>query len=85
MRYTIVYTNDRTVQGQRVYWSVSKVSIFSQGKVQGLTPTYPMQMLTVELYHRVVFLFVFPRRWSIFIHVGDCWKKWVFNHFKEPF
>ena len=57
VRYIIVYTNGRTVQGHRVYWSASKVNIFSQGKVQGLTPTYPMQILTTELYHRVESLF----------------------------
>ena len=57
MRYIIIYTNARTVQGHRVYWSTSKLNIFSQGKVQGLTPTYPMQILTAKLYHHVESLF----------------------------
>ena len=53
VRYIIVYTNDRTVQRHHVYWSVSKVNILSQGKVQRVTPTYPLQVSTVELYHQV--------------------------------
>ena len=53
MRYVIIYTNDRIVQGYRVYYLVSKVNVFSQGKVQRVTPTYPMQVLTVEFYHHV--------------------------------
>ncbi len=48
MRYIIVYTNDKIVQGHRVYWSASKVNILSQWKVQGLMPTYPMQLSIVE-------------------------------------
>ena len=55
--YIIVYTNDKTVQGHRVYWSTSKVNIFLQWKVQRLMPTYPMQILTAELYHGVESLF----------------------------
>ena len=51
VRYIIIYTNDRTVQGHRVYCIVSKVNIFSQGNVQGEKPTYPMQGSTAELYH----------------------------------
>ena len=31
VRYVIVYTNDRTVQGHHIYCLVSKVNIFSQG------------------------------------------------------
>ena len=31
---------------------VNKVNIFSQGKVQRIKPTYPMQAPTVELYHQ---------------------------------
>ena len=53
MRYVIIYTNDRIVQGHRVYYLVSKVNVFSQGKVQRVTLTYPMQVSTVEFYHHV--------------------------------
>ena len=34
VRYVIVYTNGRIVQGHRVYCLASRVNIFSQGKVQ---------------------------------------------------
>ena len=55
VRYIVVYTNDRTVQGHRVL--ASKVNIFSQGKVQGLMSIYPMQILIAEVCHRVDFMF----------------------------
>ena len=83
MRYVIVYTNGRTVQGHRVYWSVSKVNILSQGKVQGLTPTYPMQILTAELYHRVVCLFSLVV--DQFHSCGGLLENMVANHIEEPF
>ena len=44
VRYVIVYTNGRIVQGHRVYCLASRVNIFSQGKVQRVTPTSPMQV-----------------------------------------
>ena len=47
VRYVIVYTNGRIVQGHRVYCFASRVNIFSQGKVQRVTPTSPMQVSTV--------------------------------------
>ena len=47
VRYVIVYTNGRIVQGHRVYCLASRVNIFSQGKVQRVTPTSPMQVSTV--------------------------------------
>ena len=50
MTYVVLYTNDRTVQGHRVYYLVSIVNIFLQGKVQRLTPTSPMQVSTVVFY-----------------------------------
>ena len=50
---------------------VSKVNIFSQGKVQRIKPTYPMQAPTAELYHQGRVLCF----WQ-FIHVGDCWIFW---------
>ena len=33
VRYVIIYTNDRTIQGNRVYCLVSRVNILLQGKV----------------------------------------------------
>ena len=48
VRYVIVYTNDRIVQGHRVYCLASRVNIFLQGKVQRVTPTSPMQVSSVE-------------------------------------
>ena len=50
VRYVIVYINGRAVQGYHIYWSASKVSIPLQGKVQRVTPTYPMQVSTVWTY-----------------------------------
>ena len=48
VRYVIVYTNGRIVQGHRVYCLVSRVNIYLQGKVQRVTPTPPMQVSSVE-------------------------------------
>ena len=48
VRYVIVYTNGRIVQGHRVYCLASRVNIFLQGKVQRVTPTSPMQVSSVE-------------------------------------
>ena len=50
--------------------TASKVNVSLQGKVQRVTPTYPMQVSTVEHYLRVKIKWFY----SIFIHVGDCWK-----------
>ena len=44
----------RAVQGQRDYWNSRNVNIFLQGKVQGVTPTYPMLVSTVRFYLRVI-------------------------------
>ena len=48
VRYVIVYTNGRIVQGHRVYYLASRVNIFLQVKVQRVTPTSPMQVSSVE-------------------------------------
>ena len=47
LRYVIVYTNGIIVQGHRVNCFASRVNIFSQGKVQRVTPTSPMQVSTI--------------------------------------
>ena len=47
VRYVIVYTNGRIVQGHRVYCLASRVNIFSQRRVQRVAPTSPMQVSTV--------------------------------------
>ena len=39
VRYVIIYTNDKTVQGHCIYCFVSIVNILLQGKVQRVTPT----------------------------------------------
>ena len=57
MRYVIIYKNGRIVHGHCVYCLVSKVNIFSQGKVQRVIPTFSMQVSIVEFYH-LVFRFV---------------------------
>ena len=69
MRYVIVYTNDRTIQGHRVHYLASRVNIFLQGKVQRVTPTSPMQVSTVGSITKFVSSLVIN-----FIHVGNCWK-----------
>ena len=68
VRYVIVYTNGIIVQGHCVYCLVSRVNIFSQGKVQRVTPTSPMQVSTVASITKSVSLLVIN-----FIYVGDCW------------
>ena len=70
VRYVIVYTNGRIVQGHRVYCLASRVNIFSQGKVQRVTPTSPMQVSTVAS----ITMFVSPLVIN-FVHVGNCWIK----------
>ena len=47
VRYVIVYTNDRIIQGHCVYCLASRVNIFLQEKVQRITPTSPMQVSSV--------------------------------------
>ena len=47
VRYVIIYTYDKTVQGHRVYCLVSGVNVLLQEKVQRVTPTYPVQVSTV--------------------------------------
>ena len=69
VRYVIVYTNDRTIQGHNVYCLVSRVNIFVQGKVQRVTPTYPMQVPTVESIIPFVMSLVIN-----FINVRNCWE-----------
>ena len=67
VRYVIVYTNGRIVQGHCVYCLTSRVNIFSQGKVQRVTPS-PMQVSTVASITKSVSPLVIN-----FIHVGNCW------------
>ena len=70
VRYVIVYTNGRIVQGHRVYCLASRVNIFLQGKVQRVTPTSPMQVSSVESITQSF-------RTSVMnvIYVGNCWNK----------
>ena len=69
MRYVIVYTNGRIVQGHHVYCLASRVNIFLQGKVQRVTPTSPVQISTVgSITKSVMSLLVNV------IHVGIFWK-----------
>ena len=68
VKYVIVYTNGRIVQGHRVYCLTSRVNIFSQGKVQRVTPTSPMQVSTVASITMSVLPLVIN-----FVHVGNCW------------
>ena len=68
VRYVIVYTNGRIVQGHRVYCLANRVNIFSQGKVQRVTPTSPMQVSTVASITMSVSPLVIN-----FVHVGNCW------------
>ena len=46
-----------------------RVNIFLQGKIQRVTPTFPMQVSTVELIIKSVMSLVVN-----FIHVGNSWK-----------
>lgn len=41
----------KTVQGHCVYCLVSGVNILLQGRVQRMTPTYPMKVSTIMFYH----------------------------------
>ena len=68
VRNVIVYTNGRIVQGHHVYCLASRVNIFSQGKVQRVTPTSPMKVSTVASITKFVSPLVIN-----FIHVGNCW------------
>ena len=68
VRYVIFCTNGRIVQGHRVYCLSSRVNIFSQGKVQRVTPTSPMQVSTVAYITMSVSPLVIN-----FVHVGNCW------------
>ena len=68
VRYVIIYTNGRIVQGYRVYYLDSRVNIFSQGKGQRVTPTSPMQVSTVTSITMSVSPLVIN-----FVHVGNCW------------
>ena len=68
VRYVIVYTNCRIVQGHRVYCLASRVNMFSQGEVQRVTPTSPMQVSTVASITMSVSPLVIN-----FVHVGNCW------------
>ena len=47
VKYVIVYTNGRTIQGHHVSCLGSRVNIFSQGKVQSVKPISPMQVSTI--------------------------------------
>ena len=70
--YVIVYTNDKTVQGHCVYCLVSKVNIVSQGRVQRVKLTYPMQVSTVESYHHL-----FRAIGRQFLFMWGIVRKWV--------
>ena len=66
----IIYKNDKTVQGHRVYCLFSRVNIYLQGKVQRVTRTSSMQVSTVVLCHlRGIVGLIFGVN---FIHVGNC-------------
>ena len=69
MRYVLIYTNDKTIQGYRVYCLINKVNILLQEKVQRVTHTYPMQVSTVILYKSGGLICLGYN----FIHVGNCW------------
>ena len=47
VRYVIIYTNGKTVQGHHVHCLVSRVNIFLQGNVQRVTLTSHMQVSTI--------------------------------------
>ena len=70
MRYVIIYTNDRTVQEHRVYYLGSRVNVLLQKKVQRVTSTYHMQVLTIVLYHSGGLIHLSVN----FNHVGICWN-----------
>ena len=68
MRYVIVYTNGKTIQGHHVCYLSSRVNIFLQGKVQMVAHISPMQVSTVGSITKSVSSLVIN-----FIHVGNCW------------
>ena len=68
VRYVIVYTNGKTVQGHYVYYLASRVNIFLQGKVQRVLPTSLMQVSTVGSITKFVSSLVIN-----FILVRNCW------------
>ena len=51
VRYVIIYTNDRTIQGHHVYCLVSRVNIILQGKIQRVPRSSLMRVSIVALYH----------------------------------
>ena len=67
MEYVIVYTNCRTVQERRVYYLVSRVNIFLQGKAQRIAPTSPMQVSIDESITQSLGSLVMN-----VIHMGNC-------------
>ena len=69
VRYFIVYSKGRTIQGHRVYCLASRVNIFLQGNVQRVIPTSPMQVSTVGSITKSISSLVIN-----FIHVRNCWK-----------
>ena len=50
--------------------TASKVNVFSQERIQKVTPTYPMHVSTIEHYLQVKIKCFY----LIFIQVGDCWN-----------
>ena len=68
VEYVIVYTNDRIVQGHRVYCLVNRVNILLHGNVQRVAPTSPMQVLTDESITQS-----FESLVMNVIHVGNYW------------
>ena len=69
VKYVIVCTNGRTIQGRHVSCLGSRVNIFSQGKVQSVKPISPMQVSTIVYITKFVMSLVVN-----IIHVGNCWK-----------
>ena len=57
VRYVIVYTNGRIVQGHRVYCLASRVNIFSQGKVQKGNTYLSYASFNRCFYHHVCLAF----------------------------
>ena len=57
MKYVIVYINDITIPGQRVYCLASRVSIFLQGNVQRVIPTSFMQVSIIGSITKYVMYF----------------------------
>ena len=80
VRFVISYTKRRIVQGHRVHYLVSIVNILSQGKVQRVKPTYPMQVSTVEVYHQF-----YPVFGGQFYSCGELLEKWLKTIYKTKF